>query len=55
MTIDRNALLERLSESDIAAVYRALGVEAFKSGGDGNWADLLSVAQRSQPLHDDPA
>lgn len=37
MTIDRNALLERLSETDVTAVYRTLGVHNFKRGGDENW------------------
>lgn len=35
--IDADELVRRLTETDVQAVYRRLGVEQFKSGGPGNW------------------
>jgi hypothetical protein len=45
--IDRDALLSRLTEHDVQAVYEALGVERFGPGGSGHW--LVSRPWQATP------
>jgi hypothetical protein len=35
--LDCDEVLARLTEHHVEAVYRAIGVERFGSGGPGNW------------------